>query len=555
MLKIALISCHASPLAVAGSLDCGGVNLYVAQLGSELGALGCQVDIFTRRTRLEQPHIHYWRPNVRVIHVPAGPPGVPWGQSGIRSGVRSGTRSGAQFGAQSGIQSGIQSDTQPGAESGTECGAEPGVGSGYEPVTGSGTESGTESEKLVADQFVAQFVDQFARGLVAFARRQRGSYHILHAHDRCAGNVARAARHALGTPYVLTLHEHPQACLAAGHGGPPPQLPLVADADRVIALCPQQRQAFHAVAGTAHTPVDVVPWGFDPSVLWPVRLRARAALGLDSAAFVALQVAHLVDGHGIDAAIAGVAQLAVLHGVRARLLLVGAAAPGDAGGRAPSELTRLRALARQLDVAVTFAGPQPQAALRHWYSAADVYLATPRTASFGVTALEAMACATPVIGTRTGGLASTVVDGETGYLLPAHDHVALAERLAYLHVHPAHARSLGVQGWRRAHRHYTWRSVARRIEDIYAQVLAGMATDGAVDALPAMAAAPPLRATGGGNHGAPPASASLSTSASASLSAPASAATATATATIAATVAATATGAVPAQASAGAVLV
>lgn len=446
MLKIALISSHASPLAVAGGPDCDGINLYVAQLGCELGALGCQVDIFTRRDRIEQPQVQYWRPNVRVIHVPAGPPAVP-GHEG-----------------------------QP--------------------------------------PYSAQFVDQFARGMLAFARRQRAGYHILHAHDLPAAGVAQQVRRALGIPYVMTLHAIPDWPPAAGGADGPaqPAAPLLADADRIIALCRQQRHALQTLCGAARDRIDIVPWGFDPAVLWPVRLRARAALGLDNGAFVVLQVARIAPGHGLDTALASVAQLAAQHGIPARLLLVGAAVPPDGrrdgDSRSVSELARLRELARQVDVAVTFAGPQPPGALRHWYSAADVYVATPRHASFGVAALEAMACATPVVGAAVGGIASTVVDGETGYLVPPDDPAALADRLAWLHAHPPHARSLGVQGWRRAHRHYTWRSVARRITAIYARVVAGVAAEVAADAA-AELASQALRVAGcgggGGDHGAPPA--------------------------------------------------
>jgi glycosyltransferase involved in cell wall biosynthesis len=453
MLKIALISCHASPLAVAGGFDCGGINLYLAQLGCELGASGCQVDIFTCRHRLEQPQTYLWRPNVRVIHVPAGLPGPAVFNAANRG-------------------------------SSPHCGHSAPNALSHEPPP-----------------YSEHFVDQFARAMVACARRQRGGYHIVHAHDLAAGGVARQVRRALGIPYVMTMHAGLEGPAHIGGAGSQqqPAASLLADADRIVALCRQQRQTMQTLCGAARDHIDIVPWGFDPAQLWPVRLHARAALALDSSAFVALQVARIAPGHGIDAALAGVAQLAAQHGVRARLLLVGAAAP-CAGDRtddqhAPSELARLRTLAQQLDVATTFAGPQPAAALRRWYSAADVYVATPRTTSFGVTALEAMACATPVVGTSVGGIASTVVDGQTGYLIPPDNPAALAERLAWLHAHPSQARSFGVQGWRRAHRHYTWRSVARRITAIYARVLAGVAADVAADIAADIAA----------DHGAPPA--------------------------------------------------
>ena len=73
MLKVALISEHASPLAAPGSIDSGGQNVYVAHLALELSKLGYEIDIFTRRDAPGQPQVVHWQRNIRVIHVPAGP--------------------------------------------------------------------------------------------------------------------------------------------------------------------------------------------------------------------------------------------------------------------------------------------------------------------------------------------------------------------------------------------------------------------------------------------------------------------------------------------------
>lgn len=134
---------------------------------------------------------------------------------------------------------------------------------------------------------------------------------------------------------------------------------------------------------------------------------------------------------------------------------------------------RLRLLARQLGIEphVRFVGQQPRAALRHWFSAADVFATTPWYEPFGITPVEAMACARPVIGAEVGGIKSTVVDGVTGFLVPSRDPRALAERLAVLQADPALARRMGEQGLRRAYRHYTWRAVAQQAAAIYAAVL------------------------------------------------------------------------------------
>lgn len=450
MLKIALISSYASPLAVNRSVDCDSLGLYVAQLGSELGALGCQVDIFTRRDRIEQPQVHYWRPNVRIIHVPAGPPAV------------------------------------------------------------------------LASEHMQPFIEQFGRFMAGFARRQRGGYDIAHACDPSSGCAAQQLRRTLGVPYVITLSAFP-----AQQGGATAvalQQQSLDNADRVLALYRQQRDALQGVPGRAPPRIDIVPGGFDPALFWPARLRARGVLGLPTDAFLALHVGRLAPGHGIDTAIEGMAKLAGRHAVAARLLVLGAAVPDEdshlarpldaAPSRQPcetpqstqpqqpsqsqppnqsppllqwhqrahvSEFQRLRDLAGRLDVEIAFVRPQPASALRHWYSAADVCIATPCHNAFGASVLGAMACATPVVGAAVGCIDAMVVNGETGYLVAPRDPAALAGRLASLHANPAQARSLGVQGWHRAHRHYTWRRVAQRHMAVYAQVLAGVAADVASD--------------------------------------------------------------------------
>jgi glycosyltransferase involved in cell wall biosynthesis len=225
--------------------------------------------------------------------------------------------------------------------------------------------------------------------------------------------------------------------------------------------------------GASSERIAVAPCGFDPDELWPMpRDEARAALALAPGRFTVLQLGRMVPRKGVDTAIEAVALLRGAHGIDAELLVVG----GDAqpGGRDGAELARLRALARTLGIAshVLFAGQQPRAALRLYYGAADVFVTTPWYEPFGITPVEAMACARPVIGADVGGIKSTVVDGATGFLVPARDPHALAAHLARLQRDPALARAMGEAGLRRAYRHYTWRTVARQIAGIYAAVLA-----------------------------------------------------------------------------------
>jgi glycosyltransferase involved in cell wall biosynthesis/GT2 family glycosyltransferase len=122
-----------------------------------------------------------------------------------------------------------------------------------------------------------------------------------------------------------------------------------------------------------------------------------------------------------------------------------------------------------LRAAVEFAGPVSQERLHALYASADVVCAPSRYESFGLVAVEAMACGTPVVASRVGGLAITVKDGETGYLVPARDTAAFADRVGRLLASPELVARLGA-GAAAAGRTYSWRAVADRILGIYAQL-------------------------------------------------------------------------------------
>jgi glycosyltransferase involved in cell wall biosynthesis len=145
----------------------------------------------------------------------------------------------------------------------------------------------------------------------------------------------------------------------------------------------------------------------------------------------------------------------------------------DQHGRDSLEMARLRTLAAQLGIGeqVRFTGQKPRSELRYYYSAADAFVTTPWYEPFGITPVEAMACARPVIGSEVGGIKNTVVDGVTGFLIPSCDPQAVADRLAALERDPALGRAMGEQGLRRAYQHYTWRTVAQQAAAIYAAVL------------------------------------------------------------------------------------
>jgi glycosyltransferase involved in cell wall biosynthesis len=133
----------------------------------------------------------------------------------------------------------------------------------------------------------------------------------------------------------------------------------------------------------------------------------------------------------------------------------------------------LRALAAELGVLdqVRFVGRRQPDELHLWYAAADVAVTTPWYEPFGLTPLEAMACGAPVIGSRVGGIAFTVADGETGFLVPPRDPEALCARLAEILRDPAGRIRMGAAGRTRVLGSFTWQQVAMRIAALYDDLL------------------------------------------------------------------------------------
>ncbi len=304
--------------------------------------------------------------------------------------------------------------------------------------------------------------------------RHSEPYDVLHANFFMSGLVARHLKQALGVPYVMTFHalglvrrEHqigmdsfPSERVGIEHT-------LVADADAVIAECPQDRADLVRLYNADETRLSMVPFGFDTLEFKPTNMAvARAALGLHPDEFIVLQLGRLLPRKGIDNVIRSLAHLP--GHVPARVLVVG----GDS--REPDEtltpeIARLRAVALEHGVAerVTFVGHRRRDELRLYYAAADVFVATPWYEPFGITPLEAMACGTPVIGSDVGGISYSVSDGETGFVVPPRDPAALAAKLTELYDNPALARAMGRAGIRRARAMFTWEQVTQQLIDVY----------------------------------------------------------------------------------------
>ena len=318
------------------------------------------------------------------------------------------------------------------------------------------------------------FMPGFAGEMERFIA-SHGGYDVVHAHFFMSGLVGLELKARLGLPLVVTFHAlgrvrrlHQQSV----DGFPDERFAiedrLVAEADLIIAECPADEHDLTRLYGADPARLRTIPCGFDADEFQPMdKAAARAALGLDPDQRIILQLGRMVPRKGVDTVIRGFARAAASLG-DARLLIVG----GDGGDPAlQPELVRLSGIAGEERVAdrVTFAGARARDQLRLYYGAADVFVTTPWYEPFGITPLEAMACARPVIAAAVGGLKSTVVEGETGLLVPPKDPVALAAALVALLDDPRRAIAMGRAGLARVRRHFTWEGVATQMNTAYAE--------------------------------------------------------------------------------------
>jgi D-inositol-3-phosphate glycosyltransferase len=331
------------------------------------------------------------------------------------------------------------------------------------------------------------YMDAFTQYLLHFGRCQREAYDLVHANFWMSGLVACELKKALGTPFVITFHALGR--VRRLHQGTADQFPdarfaiedrIVAEADRILAECPQDEEDLIRLYNADPARITVIPCGFDPLEMSPIsKPLARFALNLPPEEKVILQLGRMVPRKGVDTVVRGLGRLVKTHNIQARLLVVGGESD-DPDPSATPEIGRLQEIVREEGVEglVTFVGRRGRETLKYYYSAADAFVTVPWYEPFGITPVEAMACGTPVIGSNVGGIKYTVRDGETGYLVPPRDPDRIAERLAHLYQHPKLLSLLSRQAVRRANDLFTWEKVARAAAAVYEEVLASGGTPG-----------------------------------------------------------------------------
>lgn len=307
------------------------------------------------------------------------------------------------------------------------------------------------------------FVEAFADRVEAFRQRADVAYDAIYSHYWLS--VAAGDRLALAwqAPHAAMFHTLGDVKLRAraSESERPERLEaerrLVHRLDRIVAATEHERQLLRQIFRVDPQRIAVIPLGVDLRMFTPrPQADARARLGLDPQRRFVLAVGRIEPLKGLDILIRAVGELQAR--VRVDLMIIG----GDE--RAAAEVGRLETIAAEVGAgdAVRFLGPVAHDALPDWYAAADVVAVPSFYESFGLVAVEAMACATPVVASRVGGLASTVVDGKTGYLVPWRCPEPFAERIELLLRNEPLRRALGAAGAERM-RGYDWSAVAERV--------------------------------------------------------------------------------------------
>jgi D-inositol-3-phosphate glycosyltransferase len=294
---------------------------------------------------------------------------------------------------------------------------------------------------------------------------------LIHANYWLSGVAGHRIKHELDLPLVTTFHTLARVKAEAGDHEPDGRVQAESEilrcADAICVSCTEEAAQVTRLYGSPSGRVEIVAPGVEHAFFAPGdRGGARRALGLGSHPIL-LFVGRIQPLKGADLA---VRSLAALRHPTAELIIVG----GASGADGPREEVMLRALVGELGLTdrVRFVEPQPHHLLSSWYRAADVVLVPSRSESFGLVALEAAACGTPVVAAAVGGLLTLVDHGHTGFLVPGRDPEVFAAYARELLSNERLAWEMSVSAAARAKR-YTWSLAAARLRRVFADLTVG----------------------------------------------------------------------------------
>src|SRR4030042_6145550 len=370
MKRIAVLSVHSCPLAALGGKETGGMNVYVREVSREMGRRGIKVDVFTRSQNPHISRIVRLGPNARVIHLKAGP------------------------------------------------------------------------EEPVPKNDLLKYLPEFTAGILRFAAEKEIAYDLVHSHYWLSGWVGGQLKRQWSTPLVHMFHTLGVLKNSVSRnkeekeskGRLKIEKQIMSMADCLIAPSPWEREQMILHNHPQPLKIQIIPCGVDLTLFKPITSsKAKKILGLSEREFI-LFVGRIDAIKGIDVLIKAVHHLSHRHlkgNQKVGLIIIGGELDEDPHAES-QEMQKLRKMVSRMKLQekVAFWGSQRQDLLPYFYSAAKAMVLPSRYESFGMVALEAMACGTPVIASKVGGLQYTVEDNRNGLLIPEGDWRALAERIA-----------------------------------------------------------------------------------------------------------------------------
>ena len=325
----------------------------------------------------------------------------------------------------------------------------------------------------VAKEDLPELTDEFAGAVLDRLALYDRKPDVIHANYWLSGVAGHRIKHELDLPLVSTFHTlaRVKADDAEPHAGRRAQAEasVMGCSDAVLASCTVEAHQIASLYGMDAERIEIVPLGVDRAFFAPgYRPQARKALGLpvDNDAPMLLFVGRIQALKALDVAVRALASSRHHNAV---LVVVG----GPSGAQGRAELDRIHKLAADLGVhdRVHFRPPQPHELLSTYYRAADVCIVPSRSESFGLVALEAAACGTPVVAAAVGGLRTLVSHGHTGFLVERRQPDAFALYVDEILGNPMLAAEFSANAAERARR-YTWPATAAKLQDLYAELTA-----------------------------------------------------------------------------------
>lgn len=407
-MNIAMLSYHTCPLATLGGKDTGGMNVYVNELTSYLGRAGLHVDVYTRSQDEHVPHVlHDLGYGNRVVHIPAGP------------------------------------------------------------------------EEPLPKQQLSSYIPDFTRGILDFTRQRNLRYDIIHSHYWMSGICAIALRNQWDIPVINMFHTlglmknriARSESEMEGDYRIDGERVVIREVNRLVAATIAERAQLEFLYQAEATKIKVIPPGVDLSRFYPIsKDEAKTVIGIPQDDRMILFVGRIEPLKGLDTLLRALAIMRkkdFKNCCPVYLVVIGGD-PDESPETMNSEMSRLFALRDDLDLGeiVIFLGKRAQDTLPYYYSAAEIVVVPSYYESFGMVALEAMACGTPVVASQVGGLAYLVQDGITGFVVPDGDHKALSDKLIQLSQDNDLRVRLGDQAAAAA-RSYSWEIITNQIVRLY----------------------------------------------------------------------------------------